>query len=288
MINKNLHRKKIEKIANLPTLPEVASTLLQIINDPTTSASDAANLISRDLSLTSKVLRLANSAFYGIPRTITTVQNAVVILGLKVINTLVLSITVFEMFPSDRRNQYFDRKKFWQHSLACAVIAKQLALRMRRFNLFDPEECFCAGLLHDIGKVVMDQYLREEFDASLQMARTKSMPLYQCEAEIIGADHCEVGDWLTSRWDLPQDIQLPIVHHHAPQNAPAAREITILVHLSDVICYELGYTVPGLDAKPELNSALVAQLGFSAEEIESVKSIIHDEVEKLQVAFNFS
>lgn len=285
-MNKSVDQKKIAQIENLPTLPEVANKLLKIINDPMTTAVDVANLISRDLSLTSKVLRLANSAFYGIPRTVTTVQNAVVILGLKVINTMVFSITVVKMFPGDGNNQLFSRKKFWAHSLACAVISRQLALRMRKFTLFDPEECFCAGLIHDIGRVVLDQFFHENFLKAIQKAVSEKIPLSQAEYDIFGFTHSEVGDWLTSRWELPQDIRIPIVYHHAPSRAEFAREITTLVHLADSLCYETGYFIPQIDSKPVLDLAMVEQLGFTLEDLEAVKASVKEEIEKFQTAFD--
>ena len=284
-MNKSPDQKKIEQIENLPTLPEVANRLLKIINDPTTSAVDVANLISRDLSLTSKVLRLANSAFYGIPRTVTTVQNAVVILGLKVINTMVFSITVVKMFPGDGNNPLFSRKKFWAHSLACAVISRQLALRMRKFTLFDPEECFCAGLIHDIGRIVLDQFFHENFLKAIQKAIAEKSSLHKAEHDIFGFTHTDVGDWLTSRWELPQDIRVPIVYHHNPGRAEYAREITTLVHLADGLCYELGYVLSGLDVQPALEVGLIAQLGFTPEDLEEVKASAATEIEKFHSAF---
>jgi HD-like signal output (HDOD) protein len=285
-MSKSIEQKKIEQIENLPTLPEVANKLLKIINDPTTTAVDVANLISRDLSLTSKVLRLANSAFYGIPRTVTTVQNAVVILGLKVINTMVFSITVVKMFPGDGNNQLFSRKKFWAHSLACAVLSRQLALRMRKFTLFDPEECFCAGLIHDIGRIVLDQYFHEEFVKAIHKVTAEKISLLKAESDVFGFTHTEVGDWLTSRWELPQDIRVPIVYHHAPSKTEYAREITTLVHLADSLCYETGYLLPGLDTPPVLDSALIAQLGFTPEDIEAVKASAAEEIDKFHAAFD--
>ncbi len=283
-MSKNIDQKKIEQIENLPTLPEVANKLLKIINDPITTAVDVANLISRDLSLTSKVLRLANSAFYGIPRTVTTVQNAVVILGLKVINTMVFSITVVKMFPGDGDNLLFSRKKFWAHSLACAVISRELAMRMRKFTLFDPEECFCAGLIHDIGRIVLDQYFHENFIKALQKARDEKISLLQAEQDLFGFTHTEVGDWLTTRWELPHDIRIPIVHHHTPSRTPNSQEITTLVHLADSICFEIGYILPDLDVKPELDLVMIAKLGFTPEDIEQVKIRAKDEIDKFQAA----
>ena len=127
--NLNEIKKKIETVTSLPSLPEVASKLLKAVNDPNTSASQISNIVSSDPSLAAKALRLANSAFYGIPKTITTVQNAVVILGLRVINSIVLNISLFEMFKDKDDNKIFDARKFWKHSVYCGTIAKMLAHR---------------------------------------------------------------------------------------------------------------------------------------------------------------
>lgn len=282
-MGKQVDRKRVEQIENLPTLPEIANKLLRIINDPTTTAADVANLISRDLSLTSKVLRLANSAFYGIPRTVTTVHNAVVILGLKVINTMVFSITVVKMFPADGKSELFSRKKFWAHSLACAVIAKLLALRMRKVTLLDPEECFCAGLIHDVGRIVLDQYFHEDFIKAVEAARAGRGPLVEAEKRELGFDHSEAGDWLTARWELPHELRMPIMHHHNPRQANHAKEITALVHLADLLCYEIDFALPGLTVQPPRDAELINQLGFTGDDLEAVRADAVGEIEKMKV-----
>jgi HD-like signal output (HDOD) protein len=283
-MNKNLERKKIEQIENLPTLPEVANKLLRIINDPMTTAHDVANLISRDLSLTSKVLRLANSAFYGVPRTVATVHNAVVILGLKVINTMVFSITVVKMFPSDGHHDFFPRKKFWSHSVAVAVLSKYLALRMRKFSLFDPEECFCAGLIHDLGRVVMDQYLHEDFINAVKMAQTENITLLDAERKVFGFDHSDVGDWLTARWELPNDIRVPIVYHHRPMDGAEAKEISGVVHLADAMAHGMDFGMPKIKAMPMPNQAFIESLGLSDEDLLGAKEDSLGEIENLVAA----
>jgi HD-like signal output (HDOD) protein len=283
-MNKNLERKKIEQIENLPTLPEVANKLLRIINDPMTTAQDVANLISRDLSLTSKVLRLANSAFYGVPRTVATVHNAVVILGLKVINTMVFSITVVKMFPSDGRHDLFPRKKFWSHSVAVAVLAKILALRMRKFSLFDPEECFCAGLIHDVGRVVMDQYLHEDFIKAVKLAMDEGIPLLDAEQKVFGFDHTDVGDWLTARWELPGDIRVPIVYHHRPLLTTEAKEIVGVVHLADALAHAMDFGMPKIKATPPADPALIASLGLTEEDLIGAQEECVGEIENLVAA----
>ena len=219
--SKELHNK-IERITNLPTLPEIVTRVMHIINEPTTSAQDVAFAVGQDLALSAKMLRLANSAFYGIPRSITSIHNAVVVLGFKVINTMVLGLTVFDLFPYDKRSALFNRTAFWRHCTSCGAISRFLVDQMTMFFPFDAEEAFCAGLLHDIGKVVMEQYLHEDFHKALRHAKSKKIPLYEAEKEILGYAHTDVARWLTTNWELPGNLLSPIIHHHLHQKQKTA------------------------------------------------------------------
>ncbi|MDR0330772.1 MAG: HDOD domain-containing protein [Chitinispirillales bacterium] len=228
---------KIKTIANLPTLPHIASRLMRIVNSPTTSADTVATLVSQDISLSAKVLRLANSAFYGIPRSINTLNNAVIILGFKIIQTMVLSLTVFDMFNSDDDDApaVFDRNAFWNHSLRCAVIARLLAHKRKRNYALDPEEAFCAGLLHDVGKVVMEQYLNLDFHKALHHARMNGMSSFEAEKEVLGYTHCDVASWLTGTWSLPDEIEQPLVCHHEPEDATICADAVMICHAADIL-----------------------------------------------------
>jgi HD-like signal output (HDOD) protein len=228
---------RIKTIANLPTLPHVASRLMQIVNSPDTSADTVATLVSQDISLSAKVLRLANSAFYGIPRSINTLNNAVVILGFKIVQTMVLSLTVFDMFAreDDDEGAVFDRDDFWRHSLRCAVIARLLAHRRRRNFALDPEEAFCAGLLHDVGKVVMEQYLNADFHRALHHARDCGLTDFEAERDVLGYTHCDVASWLTGSWALPDEIEQPLVCHHEPEEALVCADSVMICHIADIL-----------------------------------------------------
>ncbi|MDG5816693.1 HDOD domain-containing protein [Chitinispirillales bacterium ANBcel5] len=275
---------KIRNISNLPTLPQVASHLMRMINDPLTSSTDISALVSQDLSLSAKILRLANSAFYGIPHSITNINNAVVILGFKVIHTMVLSLTVFDMFPDDRRKTaLFDRRAFWIHSLCCGLAAKMLAFRVKKFTLFDPDEAFCAGLLHDIGKVVMEQYMHEDFHHALETAHKKEIPLFDAEEMELGYTHSDVARHLISGWGLPQEIFTPIIKHHALSEDEEVKDITALCNLADWLCYETGNKINPELISPPLNKECLAMLKLSIEDIEDIKGRLPGELEKSAV-----
>ncbi len=288
MIDKNLKKRTISSISDLPALPEITSRLLEMINNPETSAADVSKLISNDVGITSKVLRMANSAFYGIPRTITTVQNAVVLLGMKVVNSLVFSISVGNMFPVGDKKTGLNRKAFWKHSIACAVCAKMLSQKAKRFGMFDPEESFCAGLLHDIGRLVLDQFYGEELLKTIEEAAKSQKLLHETELEMLGYRHTDVANWLISKWELPQNLRMPIVSHHFPASVDTAIEITYLIHLSDVVAHESGFSLYQNEKHPILFPEAVEILGISEKQIVRTREALPGEVEKLESSFMFS
>ncbi|MCX7725626.1 MAG: HDOD domain-containing protein [Chitinispirillaceae bacterium] len=282
-------KDRIEHFSNLPTLPQLATKLIKTINNPHTSAVDVASIVEQDVSLSAKVLRLANSAFYGIPKSVTSINSAVVILGFKVISTLVLSLTVFDMFPEDKRiKALFDRKAFWLHSLSCGIIAKLLTSRINKCILFDPEEAFCAGLLHDIGKIVMEQYIHREFHRALEYASLRKTPLIEAENKILGYNHGDVANWLTARWGLPSEIRFSLIFHHEPEKAPNGKDITMLCHIADWLCYESNMVIDKKYTAPHLKDYCLDYLKIMPEVIEEIKDIIPAEVEKTSVFYTIA
>jgi len=288
MIDAELKKRTITGISNLPTLPEVATKLMQMVNDPDTSAADAAKIISQDIGITSKVLRMANSAFYGIPRTITTVQNAVVLLGMKVVNSLVLSVSVGEIFPSKDETVKMARKNFWSHSLACAVASKAIAKKMKRPHLVDPEESFCSGLLHDIGKLVLDHYFFDEYQKAKQQAEAKNISLFLTEKEFFGYTHADVGDWLTSKWELPRNLRIPLIYHHNPSEAPSSKEQAYLIHCANYVSHQAGYNVLNNEKTSPLDPSYAEILEISSVDLEDIIQTIPAEISQIQSSFSFS
>ncbi|HEX7510906.1 MAG TPA: HDOD domain-containing protein, partial [Chitinivibrionales bacterium] len=276
-------RASVERITNLPTLPAIVGRVLRIVNNPESCAKDLAAAVEQDVTLSAKILRLANSAFYGIPKTVTSINGAVVILGFKVIRTIVLSLTVFDMFPGDSKSPLFNRTAFWRHCTSCALIARSLARRLTGVYPFDAEEAFCAGLLHDIGKVVMEQYIHEEFHGALRHAKTASLSPYQAEMEKLGYAHTDVAQWLTQRWDLPAALHIPMVFHHDPLAAPQCGAMAALCHFADHVCYDLKLTIDESYTAPPVHAEVARKLGISEDDIESVKLQLVNELDKVDL-----
>jgi putative nucleotidyltransferase with HDIG domain len=238
--SKKRYQRIIQDLGQIPTMPTIAAKVMQIVNDPHSNAEDVAKFISRDVALTSKVLRLANSAFYGIPRTISSVNSAIVILGFNTIRSLVLSASVLKMFPAKAGAAALDRKAFWKHSFMVGIASRMVAQIYRKKKLVDMETAFSAGLLHDIGKIVLDQYSNEEYAPVLKAAREKGEPMFMMEKAMMGMSHADVSGMLVDKWQMPNELKGPIVNHHTPFEDKASQDMACIVHYANHLCHEKG------------------------------------------------
>jgi putative nucleotidyltransferase with HDIG domain len=237
---KKRYTRIIQDLGQIPTMPTIAARVMQIVNDPHSSAEDVAKFISRDVALTSKVLRLANSAFYGIPRTISSVNSAIVILGFNTIRSLVLSASVLKVFPSKPGLVAFDRKAFWKHSFMVGIASRMVAQIYRKKRLVDMETAFSAGLLHDVGKLILEQYSNEEYIPVLKDAKDKGIPLVAAEKARLGLTHADVSGMLIDKWQMPNELRGPIVNHHGPAEDKASQEMASIIHYANHLCHLKG------------------------------------------------
>jgi HD-like signal output (HDOD) protein len=237
---KKRYQKIIQDLGQIPTMPTIAGKVMQIVNDPKSNAEDVARFISKDVALTSKVLRLANSAFYGIPRTISSVNSAIVILGFNTIRSLVLSASVIKIFPAKPGAVSFDRKAFWKHSFVVGIASRMLATHLRRRKMVDLEIAFSAGLLHDVGKLILEQFASTEYQTVLKLATEKKLPLHTVEKAVLGLNHADVSGMLVDKWQMPNELKIPIVGHHAPLEEREMPEVTALVHVANHLAHVMG------------------------------------------------
>jgi len=231
-------RRITESLLSLPTLPTVVSRMIELVDNPKTSAASLARLISTDQVLTAKVLKLANSAYYGFSREISTVNMAIVVLGFNAVRDMGLSLSVFDVFKGGKNgSEVFDIPQFWSHSVGCGIGAKMLA---RRTGHSKVGEAFVAGLLHDVGKVVLNQYANADFLKIMELVDSSGIELDQAEYEIIGTGHGEVGGWLAEKWRLPPLIVDVIRHHHTPEQSFVDPSLTSLVATANYLCHRTG------------------------------------------------
>ncbi|AEH44402.1 metal dependent phosphohydrolase [Thermodesulfatator indicus DSM 15286] len=236
-------KKRIKNLQSLPTLPPIVGQLTRLIADERSTAQQVAALIERDQVLTSKVLKMVNSAFYGFPRRISTVSNAIVLLGFNVVRTLVITASIFETMQAQDLS-------LWEHSLGTAAAAGLLAGKL---ELKNPEEVTTAGLLHDIGKVVLRTEFPEILNQIEKTVQEKGIYFREAEQEVIGIDHGEIGRLLANQWNLPERLVEPIAYHHEVEKARKFKKETAIVHFADIMVRAVGYGSGGDPWVPPLN-----------------------------------
>ncbi len=249
----NRIKRITESVLTLPTLPTVVSKMIEMVDNPKTSAASLARLISTDQALTARILKLANSAYYGFSREISTVNMAIVILGFNSVKEMGLSLSVLDVFRNSEADRRFDVSQFWEHSIACGVGARMLARKYYRRLV---GEAFVAGLLHDLGKIIVNQYAHEDFTQVMSRVAEKKMDLDAAEREVLGTGHSRIGGWLAEKWRLPSIIVDTIHYHHCPWDAPQEPAFIGLIGAANYLCHYNGIGNSGRAEVKELDERM--------------------------------
>lgn len=214
------HDRLIACVDKMPAFPKSVQQVVQLTSDINASAKEIVRVIECDPVMTVRILKAINSAFYGLPKKITSVQRAVIHIGLNTIKNLALGVAAMGMLKTQNKCNY-NTSQFLLHSLTTAAISKQLAERLG----LSPAECsdsFVAGLLHDFGKVVFVEFMPDEFKQALEKSKTFQMPLHLAEVEFIGIDHAQAGKILAAKWGLSEQLIDAIAHHHDHEGSQSA------------------------------------------------------------------
>ncbi|MCB9497333.1 MAG: HDOD domain-containing protein [Fibrobacteria bacterium] len=275
----------VEGLGQVPTLPAIAARALEILNQPNASADQAARLIGQDLALSAKVLRLANSAFYGIPRTISSVDQAIVILGFQTVRSLVMSASVMKILGRGAKGS-LDRRGVWRHSVAAALAARLLARKLGRRMGLDTEALFMAGLLHKIGVMILDSAVQAEYESVLrEAAQEGAQPLPAIERAVLGTDHGALGGMLCERWGLPDELREPIASHINPAEATSSREQAAIIHLASHLAEVSGFVAfVGFGQWP-VDTSVLEILGLTPLDIPELGEALRSELEKAEGFF---
>ncbi len=230
--NKEWIKRIALRVLGLPPLPTVVAKLIEMIDNPKTNARSLAKLISTDQVLTARILKLANSSYYGFPRRISTINLALVVLGFDTLKNLCISVSMREWFSDNESESDFDMSRFWEHSISCGVAARMIA---RNSGYMIAGESFVGGLLHDIGKLVLKQYIKPEFNEIMETVRRENCLFIEAEEKIIGINHAIIGKWLADRWNLPKHLVDSIEYHHNPEESKDHYLHSALVHFANYL-----------------------------------------------------
>lgn len=273
-------REVLRKAKGLPTLPTAVARLAALLDDETAGAADFEKIVKPDPALTANLLRLANSAFFGARRQITSVRQAIALMGVRRVFELAASASFSRVLPNRIPGYEIDAKGFWRHSVAVAVLAEHLVKRAGRRP---PEMTFTAGLLHDIGKLAIGSVLVEESEEILSRMWGSDVSFVQAEKNVIGTDHTEVGDVMAEEWNLPLAVSWAIRWHHDPGGAPdeADRLLVDLIHISDVVSQSLGFGADVGGLARTVDEASVKRVGLSVQEVETVAGEAIDQIKEM-------
>ena len=223
------------KVGDLPALPEVITRVMSLIYSPKTTIKDLEKVIAKDQALAAKVLRIANSAFYGARREVNTLSRAIVILGFNTLRSLVLTGASETIYGN--KNSNFKERILWEHSVAVALAARIIA---RECNYEGPEEAYVGGLLHDIGKVVLDVNFPEDYRTVIQHVYNQQQTFVEAEREVFGFDHAEVGALVVRQWSFDPKLQEAVRLHHDPMAAKEDPLLCAIISLANDLCAKLG------------------------------------------------
>jgi putative nucleotidyltransferase with HDIG domain len=243
----------IAKVHDVPTLPTTVLRVMQMIEDPLCSTADLARIITADPAMSAKILRLANSAFYGFRQKISNVPQAVTLLGFATLKNALLSAAVFDLFRLSATTG-FDMAALWKHSVATATAAKMVAKRVRFPNA---EKAFTVGLLHDIGKIMIARYLPTSLTTIVQAVNEEKLAMYDAETRTLGLAHPGFGAWVMSRWNLPTPLIEAVEFHHHPTRAQYSFDLAGIAYLANILTHRAAIGSGGDTLMREMDPAIL-------------------------------
>lgn len=254
----------VKRVRDLPSLPTVVMDLMTCIDQESAGARTLGERLARDQALAAKTLRLANSSFYGMQRKVSSISQAISILGFDSVRTIVAAVAVANAFPAVRAGR-FDFEVFWRHSIASAICAKAMAKRMR----IDSDQAFVAGLLHDIGRLVLVVHFPKEYEAVLDYRAANQCRLRQAELDVLEVDHAQIGRALAEHWKFPVPIQTAIACHHDCVLGPAGA-LTAAVQVANCITFDMARTEDDKNMSSTMTAQTLAALGISEAMVQEV------------------
>ena len=276
----------VKKTDNIPTLPRVLSKISEEIDNDNFSIKNIGELMSHDVSLSARILRIVNSPFYGFPQRIYSINHAIVLLGSNVLKSIIISTSVFTAMKETMAG-------LSEHSLFCAFTAKHITtafnilkkneIREKKINSIDPDMMFSAGLLHDIGKIIIAATFKEDFKKIIEIAEKSNRSLTDIEHDILNISHDQLGYMLIKEWNLPPSIYIPIKYHHNVNLADDFKTEAAILNLADFLTRALGIGYSGSAYLETINKDALRILDVDMDFIKSIIEEIYSYKEELYI-----
>jgi HD-like signal output (HDOD) protein len=278
---KQIVDKALASIGDIATLPEVTIKIIEIVEDAKSTARDLHEVIKTDPALSVKVLKVVNSAFYGLPGQIASVDRAIILLGLSAVKNIAIAASIARLFKGKRISEQFSAADLWRHNVAVAVAAKGIAKCAPHPALAN--EIFVAGLIHDLGTLVERQAFPDQFAQVIDRCSSLNLDFMQCEREIIGADHQAFGAGLTAKWKFPRHLRAACGFHHNPEALSSELQgIGTIINVADVMCCQEEYGFPLTARGGEITEETLDLLKVTMGQIEEVRADLPNQVSEAE------
>jgi putative nucleotidyltransferase with HDIG domain len=280
-MNSDTILKKLDSIQSIPTLPAIAMEVNTMLQNRDTSVQQLKQTIEKDQAIVPKILKLVNSSFFGLQSKISNIDHAIVLLGFNPIRNAIVSVSIIEAFANKNTLNNFDITEFWTHSVAVAVLSKYLAVQTDYRSL---EDAFTGGLLHDIGKLVMLQFLQDLFETVWTSARKNNLSFYRAEKKELPTTHTHIGAYLAGKWKLPATLTDAIRYHHSVRQGVNDLDLLLIVHAANAIanCFMV-------QSKNKLDLSEIHPVAVTAmnDTLKSVSEWFPGQLEEIQMACQF-
>lgn len=274
----------VTKIGDIATLPEVTLKIIEIVEDPKSTARHLHNVIKNDPALSTKILKVVNSAFYGLPGQIADMDRAIVLLGLSAVKNIAIAASISRMFKGDKPHPHFSARELWRHAAAVAVGSRRLGLATGART--GTEELFLGGLIHDLGMLVERQAYRDRFISVIERCVRENCNLRTAEADEFGADHQDFGMALAARWKFPRPLVSVVGYHHSPEAlAEKERRFVMFVRIADIMaCQEnLGFSLSC--AGEEITSEMLSVCGLTDDQVAEIREMLPEDTADAEATF---
>lgn len=272
-------KQRLEQVVNnlgqLPSIPDVAGKVINMVNDPESSFNQIAQEISKDQAITTNVLKLCNSAYFSRGKEILSIERATVTLGIKEVKDIVFVAATKSILDKEIIGYDLAKGDLWKHGLSVAVLSKQIALMKKKAEIADI--AFTGGIIHDVGKTVLALYVQSAFKEILSLVDSKQISFQMAEKEIMGFDHQEIGEKILSKWSFPQILKDIVRYHHEPESAPADSKLIVsIVHIANVICLMGGIGIGSDGLHHQISDIALETVGLKGTELERIYATLPD------------
>lgn len=264
----------LQGIENFPTLPTIYYKLTEVMEKPNSTASDAAEIITKDQSASAKILKAANSSIYGFYGKIDSISKAIFYLGFEEVRNLIVLLSLIEILPNNKSNYFINPVEFWKHSIGVGIITRNLGSIIGVNKL---ENYFVSGVIHDLGKILFINYINDEYLKVIRYVKENNVGLPEAETTVLGINHSVAGEMLAEKWKLPISMKSVIRHHNSGFIAGETDTLVGCVHIANIAAQMFGFGQTTIGKVPEPNMEVWTKLNFPKNTFSSIMDKVYKE-----------